>query len=289
MAQPVSGWVPLPLTPSVSIFYVVNGPLDGTKPIIALSNSLAATISLWDEFVAGIQSKFTIIRYDARFHGKSPLSTDPGYDYTRLTIDDLAQDLRAVVDHLKVDKLHAVIGLSIGAGVALVFGSKWPDRVDHVLVVGTKAATDDAVNATFDQRVALAKEHGISDLAARSVQRWFPEQWITRHPREATSIESMVARQPLEAYTASVAALKGLDLFPTVRKIAAAGDGDRFVFIAGENDGTIPQESEKLASIAQSGFVLVPNTGHIVHIESPESFGKIVGGILEPSLKISST
>ncbi|RVX71352.1 hypothetical protein B0A52_04926 [Exophiala mesophila] len=285
MAQPVSGSVPLPSTPSVSIYYVVNGPLDGSKPIIALSNSLAASTSLWDEFVSEIQSQFSVIRYDARFHGNSPLSTDPEYDYSKLTMDDLAEDLLVVIDHLKVDKLHGLIGLSIGAGVALVFGSKWPNRVDHVVVVGTKAATDDTVNATFDQRIALAKEHGVPYLAGQSISRWFPQEWIDTHAREATALLSIVARQPVEAYTASVAALKGLDLFPTVEKIGAAGDGGRFVFVAGENDGTIPQESEKLASIAQSKFIMVPDTGHIVHIESPERFGEIVSSVLSISAK----
>jgi pimeloyl-ACP methyl ester carboxylesterase len=72
-----SGLVPLPSDPSVSIYYSVDGPSDGSKPIIALSNSLAATTHLWDDFVATFRDEYTIVRYDARFHGNSPLSKTP--------------------------------------------------------------------------------------------------------------------------------------------------------------------------------------------------------------------
>lgn len=278
-----SGLVPLLSDPSVSIYYTVDGPLDGSKPVIALSNSLAATTHLWDDFVATFGDEYTIVRYDARFHGNSPLSTNNQYDYTAVTIDDLAQDLRAVLDHLKIPKLRTLIGLSIGAGVALVFGSKWPDLVEHVVVVGTKAVTDDAVNDTFDQRVALVKEQGPEAIAGQSVRRWFPESWIAAHPEKAAAVESIVAGQKLETYVASVAALKKLDLVPVAEKIGAAGDGGRFLFVAGEDDGTIPRETQLLARIAKSKSVIVPGTGHIVHIQSPDDFYRIVREVLSSS------
>jgi pimeloyl-ACP methyl ester carboxylesterase len=271
-----SGWVPLPFDPTISLYYTVDGTLDGTRPVIALSNSLAATTELWADFVTTWRDSYTIVRYDARFHGKSTLPTDPKYDYSSITIEDLAEDLRAVLDHLHIAKLHALIGLSIGAAVALVFGSTWPNRVERVLVVGTKAATDDAVNAVFDQRIALVRDQGPALLASQSVKRWFPGAWIEKNPEKAKAVEDMVAHQKLETYLASVAALQKLGLLPRARKIGQAGIGGRFLFVAGENDGTIPSESKQLAELAGSEIVIIPDTGHIVHVESPEVFDEIV-------------
>jgi pimeloyl-ACP methyl ester carboxylesterase len=113
-------------------------------------------------------------------------------------------------------------------------------------------------------------------LASQSVKRWFPGAWIEKNPEKAKAVEDMVAHQKLETYLASVAALQKLGLLPRARKIGQAGIGGRFLFVAGENDGTIPSESKQLAELAGSEIVIIPDTGHIVHVESPEVFDEIV-------------
>ena len=98
-----TGFVQVSTNPDINIFYSIDGPLDGSKDIILLSNSLAATTHLWDEFVAEFAPKYTILRYDARFHGKSPLSSDLEFDYAAgHTIEDLADDVTKFLDHLHI-------------------------------------------------------------------------------------------------------------------------------------------------------------------------------------------
>lgn len=64
-----------------------------------------------------------LISFDARYHGE----TRPLGDPSKLTFDTLADDLLALLDHLKVEK--AVIGgISMGAGLSLNFAIRHPER-----------------------------------------------------------------------------------------------------------------------------------------------------------------
>ena len=74
----------------------LNVRIDGKEgaPWVTLSNSLATTIALWDDFVPAIADRYRILRYDQRGHGGS--DTPPGpYPITRL-----GQDIVALWDAL---------------------------------------------------------------------------------------------------------------------------------------------------------------------------------------------
>jgi 3-oxoadipate enol-lactonase len=278
----ITGLVPVSTDPDIRIFYRVDGPLDNSKPIILLSNSLAANTQLWDKFVTAFSSDYTLICYDSRFHGQSPLSITSDFDYhAGHTIEDLASDIVKLLDYLKVKRLKALVGLSIGAAVGLVFGAQHPDRVEHVLVVGTKAASNPEANANHDVRIAYGRENGSRLLGQQSVGRWFKEDWIADNPETVACVTDIVGGQSIEGFEASVAALKRLDLWPYVEDIGKRGDGGRFHFVAGEWDSTIPQESRQLAAKSGSKVVIIPYAGHIVNIQQPETFHQAVRSIIE--------
>jgi pimeloyl-ACP methyl ester carboxylesterase len=289
----MSGLLTLPSDPRVSIYYTLSEPVvpNGgiSKPVIALSNSLAASTMLWDNFATCFSPHYIVLRYDSRFHGQSPLASglEPAYDYAAaalaLTIGDLADDLMAVLDHVGVEKLHALIGLSIGGGVALAFGARYRERVKHVVVVGTKAKTDVVVNATFDSRLEFARVQGTAALATQSVGRWFDEDWIVAHADEARRVETMVAQQSLEGYEVSMGALKKLDLWPYVEQIREQINGESFLFVAGERDGSIPQEMSALAERAGGAYIALAGLGHMVNIENPQIFHELVRSNIGPA------
>ncbi|KIX92008.1 uncharacterized protein Z520_12279 [Fonsecaea multimorphosa CBS 102226] len=278
--EPVRGIFKLTYNSDVSIYYELSCPpaSDNAKPIIALSNPLAASLDHWDKFTDEFSPFYTILRYDSRFHGRSPLGSSgkPEYDFkaaaSSLTMADLAQDLKDLLDHLAIPKLHALIGLSIGGGVALVFGAMYPELVEQVLVVGSRAKTDREVNETFDARIKFGWDNGTASLAAQSMNRWFPEPWLRDHHDEAQKMEKMLSMQSMEGYEVSVGALKKLDLWPYVEKVRELADGHRFLFMAGERDGSVTDETRAMAERAGSEVVILQGLGHMVNIEGPEAF-----------------
>ncbi|RFU32126.1 hypothetical protein B7463_g4231, partial [Scytalidium lignicola] len=277
-----TGLVQVSSTPDIRLFYSLDGPLDGSRPIIALSSSLAADTHLWDDFVTAFTPQYTILRYDARFHGQSPLSSTPDFDYAAgHTIEDLASDVVLLLDHLHITKLRAFIGLSIGAAVALVFGTQHPERVEHVLVVGTKAENKESANAGHQARITYGRENGPLALGRQSISRWFSADWITAHPDKVAKLEGIVGTQSIEGFEASIAALRRLDLWKYADEVKKRGHGERFVFVAGEWDTPVVPESRQLAKRAGSRMVVVPESGHIVNVQQPESFYEVVREVIE--------
>ena len=64
--------------------------------------------------------------------GSSLPASGPGIPV--VTTDDQADGVRAVLDHLGIDQLHAFIGASYGGMVGLALGARHPDRLARLLV-----------------------------------------------------------------------------------------------------------------------------------------------------------
>ena len=70
-----------------------------------------------------------------------PATIDPatgtpyGMSFPIVTIRDFVNVQKALVDHLGIPSLQAVVGASMGALQALEWGSAWPDRVQRIVAV----------------------------------------------------------------------------------------------------------------------------------------------------------
>jgi pimeloyl-ACP methyl ester carboxylesterase len=106
----------------------------GDGPMVVMCHGLVfGSIATWYFTAAGLlASRFKVVLYDMRGHGKSELSV-AGYD-----VDTLSDDLGGLVDHLQalqtVGKIR-LVGHSYGALVALNFALRYPDRVERLVLI----------------------------------------------------------------------------------------------------------------------------------------------------------
>ncbi|MDB5351059.1 MAG: putative hydrolase or acyltransferase of alpha/beta superfamily [Planctomycetota bacterium] len=70
-----------------------------------------------------------LISCDSRYHGE----TRPLGDPAKLNFDDIADDLLALLDHLGIDRV-VVGGISMGAGLALNFAIRHPERTSGLIL-----------------------------------------------------------------------------------------------------------------------------------------------------------
>ena len=173
------------------------------------------------------------------------------------------------------------MGLSIGAAVGLIFGAKHPERVEHVLVVGTRARSNPDSNAAHTYRIKYGYENGPFALGRQSIERWFNPEWRAANPDKFAHAEEIYCKQSIQGYEASIAALRPMDLKAFAEDIGRRGDGGRFAFVAGEWDGTVPQESQELANAMGSEVFVVEKSGHITPIEKPDALHEIVRLVIE--------
>lgn len=79
--------------------------------------------------------EYRVIAVDSRGHGASPRGDKP------FTLRQFADDLCAFMDELKIEKAH-ILGFSDGGNIALLFGVKYPERVEKMIVDGANLYLD---------------------------------------------------------------------------------------------------------------------------------------------------
>ena len=75
----------------------------------------------------------------------APDGTPYGLRFPVITIRDMVRAQIALLDLLGIERLHAVVGGSMGGMQALSLAANWPDRVERVMVIAATAAMPDAI------------------------------------------------------------------------------------------------------------------------------------------------
>src|SRR4051812_15267813 len=117
---------------------------------------------MWDPQVPVLAERFRVVTYDTRGHGDSPA---PAGQYS---IDDLADDVVALLDRLGVERAH-VAGLSLGGMTALRLAARNPGRLLGLAVLCSSAKPE---GQGFLDRAVAVRSGGTAPLAAPIASRW---------------------------------------------------------------------------------------------------------------------
>jgi pimeloyl-ACP methyl ester carboxylesterase len=87
---------------------------------------------VWRHWLAELSRRFRLIRYDERGCGLSD------WDIGRFSFDDWVDDLEAVIDAAGLDRFP-LLGISQGGPVAIAYAVRHPQRVTHLVLLGSYA------------------------------------------------------------------------------------------------------------------------------------------------------
>ena len=237
---------------AVDVHAVVEGPADA--PVLLLSNSLGADHTMWDPQVPGLAEHFRVVRYDTRGHGRSPSSAGDA------TIDDLTDDVVALLDRLGVDRAH-VVGLSIGGMTGLRLAVREPQRVATLAVLCSSAYTGPA---SWGDRARTARTEGTGALAGAVVSRWLTPGYAAAHPDLVARLQGMVTGADDEGYAACCAAIAGMDQRADLPAITAPT-----LVVSGADDPALPPEHQQVIADGVPGARLLTlrPAAHLANLE----------------------
>ena len=241
----------------VEFFYDLTGP-EGA-PAVVFSNSVGCTLEMWDDVVGEIAGRYRCLRYDTRGHGRS------GSADTAITIDDLAADVVAFLDELKIDRVHFV-GLSLGSMTGLALASRDSGRLAGLVAMATTAhlpPVDFWLN-----RAATVRASGPEAVIETIIPRWFTAPFIQRAPKAVDRVRKGFMTIDRAGYARCCEAIGAMDLRSRVGAITAPT-----LVIAGADDPvTTPAMAEAVrAGIPGAEIVMVANAGHLLCIEQPKA------------------
>ena len=247
---------------AVDVAYTVEGPADA--PVVVLSNSLGSTRGMWDPQVPALAERFRVVTYDGRGHGESPAPAGP------YTIDDLVDDVLALLDRLGAERAH-LAGVSLGGMVGMRMAAREPARVHRLAVLFSSAKVDPGV---FRDRAAQARAGGTAQLAQPVVSRWLTPGYAAEHPELVARLEAMVAGADDEGYAACAEVIADMDLRDDLRRIGAPT-----LVVAGAQDPALPPHHQELIAAGIPGAELL-TLDPAAHLGNLERTLEVTGALL---------
>jgi pimeloyl-ACP methyl ester carboxylesterase len=232
----------------------------------------------WDDQFPVFAERHRAIRYDVRGFGKSsvPVEERP-YSHH--------EDAAALMRHLGIEKAH-VIGLSMGAGIAADFVLEHPEMSRSLVSVGpwVTGYNSPTVEKVFDgiKAVASALQSKGTAAALEEFLTGMLGQSLSMNPSVEARLHEFGAdytfwhlchTDPGEKQVSSETAQIGM---PATERIA----GMRVPALIVTADHDIPAciEIAELMEHRISGArkIVMPDTGHIINMERPQEFNRIV-------------
>jgi len=131
--------------PGAHLAYRLVGPADA--PVVAVLGGISAHRYVsacspggwWKEVVApgaGVDTdRYAVLGIDFLGGSGDSSAPAPGQAFPPVSPADQADALRRVVEHLRLDTLHAIVGSSYGGMVALVFALRYPRQARRIVVL----------------------------------------------------------------------------------------------------------------------------------------------------------
>jgi 3-oxoadipate enol-lactonase len=242
----------------ITINYQIDGP-DGA-PCLVFSNSLATSLSMWDEQAAAFKDSYRVLRYDQRGHG---LTDAPAGRYS---YDTLLADALGLLDALSIAKAHFA-GLSMGGATALGLAERHPDRFDRIVVCDSPCQSTPQSSRQWEERIAIAEKQGIGVLVEPTLARWFPPKILAENPPHLDKVRAMIRATPVNGFIGCAAALADHDYASAVATVKRP-----VLFLGGENDAATAPMRKLNERLPGSRFVELPGAGHISNMDRPAEF-----------------
>jgi len=258
------------------LYYEVHG--EGF-PVI-FTHGLGGDGSMWVFQVPEFREKYKVVVWDVRGHGRSE-TTENGY-----TIDQFVEDLRALMDHLGIEKAH-IAGLSMGGWISWRFALAYPG-LTRSLVLSDSAGLPhkqppeqrEQQRQMFEASAHVAEKHGRAQLADATIPLMFAEDFIRNRPDIINMVKEKIVNDPGVGYARTVRGIF-LDFMrnpPENSHELLARITAPTLIIAGDKDilTPLPTQEALLEGIKGSRLEVISGSGHVPPMEKPERWNRLV-------------
>jgi 3-oxoadipate enol-lactonase len=239
-------------------------------PWIVLSNSLGATMAMWEPQLALLEPHFHVLRYDTRGHGASGVPPEP------YRFHDLIGDVMALMDHHGIARA-ALMGLSLGGMTAMGLALAHPGRFERIICCDTRADAPPPFQQGWIERLAAVDEGGLGRIVGGTMERWFAPDWRALNPAALAAVEAAFLATPVEGYRGCVAAIRTLDYLKDLGRITVP-----MLYVCGSADMAAPVAAMQAMADATPGarLAVIEGGAHLPNIDRSAQFNRAIAGFL---------
>ena len=260
----------VPVSGEGKIYYEEKG--EGEPLILLHGHSLDTR--MWDLQFDEFARHYRTIRMDFRGYGRSSKQTET-FQFTHL------DDLLAVMDYLKIEKAH-IVGLSMGSFVAGDMVAMAPERMLSCVMASGGIRSVQGPSEPMGAEESARRDKEIAELKAKGIDV-YKREWLETLISDGGSrreemreplwqmIDDWDAWQPLHKevrmFWAREAWKRLEETCPSVPTLMLRGDSK------GEGKPYSPKE---LKYLPNGTALLLPDCGHMMNMEQPETFNRTV-------------
>lgn len=266
---------------TISRIAEVNGArlahdVTGDGPTIVLIHAGIADRRMWDDQIPAFSRNHRVLRYDLRGYGESDIPPEPFAH---------PDDLAGLMRHLRIQQAH-ILGISQGGQVAIEFALAYPEKVTSLIRVSSgvgEQEPSDVLQRAWKEMEQAEETEGLGEVLELELRLW-----VDGPNRSPKAVESRVRDRVREMNGALFARIaeheaaeeKPLDP-PAVERLEEIQAPT--LIIIGDQDVpdvlAIAQLME--ARISNSRMVIIPQAAHMVSMERPDEFNRVVLDFLE--------
>ena len=235
---------------------------------IVFVHGVGLTHEIWDPQLDFFNNRSTL-SYDILGHGKSSLNKE------KISFDDFSDQLINLIDELNINKIH-LIGFSIGSLIARNFATRFNDRIQSLILLGSIYKRSNEQQMIVNQRYEQAKKE--LKLSRQALKRWFTDKYLENNPGIYEKISSILSSNNMQNF------LKVYELFvkhkneEDFKKIKV-----NTLVMTGEHDiGSTVEMSKELNNILQNSQLEIIKDGkHLCGIECADEVNLIIKKFIE--------
>ena len=144
---------------------------NNTVPLVFI-HGVGLNQQMWKPQIRAL-NEYSTITYDLLGHGKTINNKEV------VTLDDFSNQLTSILNFLKIDKIN-LVGFSLGSLIALDFVSKFQDKLNSLVVIGTTYKRSTEQRALVIERFEQAKLN--KPISKQALKRWFTDKYLDNHP-----------------------------------------------------------------------------------------------------------
>jgi pimeloyl-ACP methyl ester carboxylesterase len=247
-------------------FYVYNNK-EQSIPIVFI-HGVGLTYEIWQPQL-NFFNNYSNLSYDILGHGKSSLTKQ------NISFDDFSEQLIDLIDELKIEKIH-LVGFSIGSLIARNFATKYGDRLQSLILLGSIYKRSEQQQKIVNERFEQAKKE--LKLSRQALKRWFSDKYLENNPDTYEKISSILSGNNMANF------LKVYELFvkhknnEDFEKIQT-----KTLIMTGEYDiGSTIEMSQQLNNIIKNSELKIIKDGkHLCGIECADEVNLSIKNFLE--------
>ena len=240
------------------LWYTDSG---GSGVPLVLLHANTGTADSWQYNIPGlVKAGYRVIAFDRRGWGRSTANPDSGPQP-----GTIAEDLHALVEHLKIDRFH-LVGVAGGGFAAYDYVLWHPERLRSLVIAASGGAITDEEMRKLRDKTALP-----------GFAKWPPEFREVSMGYMATNPEGLQRWLEIHHHSRQKGApAQGQRTTITYEKLATIRVPT--LLMPGDQDLQTPPwvMRRQLAHIPGARFIVLPEAAHSINWEQPEAFNRNV-------------